>query len=467
MSYEDWAMNEAIRCLRSQKFEEFIIVLHNHPAVILKQDQFQRYLIHYAAEIGFTAAVVHILQSLYGSHGDGAKTVIDAQSLNGLTPLMLAVEQGNDESVVELLKVGANLQLISSNGMNALDIAAHAGYASIAGVLLKHGASIPDSRKFREIYGSALTTKTIPHASSEKSVSIAENVVFDWSEIMESASQNDIREIEECLKKGSDIEATAKDGRTALMVAAEKAHLDAVGCLIDNGANLNATNSRGWTALMIAVRDANSAVVNFLLKRGADANHVSPDHWTALAEAAQSGHTLLVKALLEYSADTEVRSSHDWTPLMHACYRGDDDCVYRLIEAGAIIESRSQRDETPMLLAAAAGHIAIVRTLLNQGALPDASWAMKARLPTDTGDTGDTVSDLIERTYQLGWTPLMVACQNGHQEIVRVLLQAGANTKPRSPLSKNSLEIAKENGRAEILKILEEHEDASNSAQYG
>ena len=115
-----------------------------------------------------------------------------------------------------------------------------------------------------------------------------------------------------------------------------------------------------------------------------------------------------------------------------------------------------------MLLAAAAGHTAIVRTLLNQGAQPDASWAMKTKLTTDTGDI---VSDLIERTYQLGWTPLMVACQNGHQEIVRVLLQAGANTEPRSPLSKNSLEIAKENGRAEILKILEEHSNSAQSSQ--
>ncbi|KAF2661221.1 ankyrin [Lophiostoma macrostomum CBS 122681] len=406
-------MNEAIRCLRHQNPDEFKTILQDHPFLISKKDHSDRYLIHYAAEIGLTDAVVHILQSLSGLHGGGATTVIDAQSINGLTPLMLAVEQGNDDSVVELLKYGANLNLISSNGMNALDIAAHAGYATIAGKLLNHGASIPDSRKFRDIYGSTVI-KAVSGASSEKVVSLSGNVIFDWSDIMVSASRNDVRGIEQCLERGCDIEATAKDGRTALMIAAEKAHLEAVRCLIDNGANLNATNSKGWTALMIAVRDASNAVVDFLLKNGADANHLSPDHWTALAEAAQSGHTLLVKALLAFSADPEVRSSHDWTPLMHACYRGDDDCVHQLIEAGSMIESGSQRDETPILLAAAAGHIAIVRILLDQGAQPDASWALKTRLTTDTGDAG---TDLIERTYQLGWTPLMVACQNGHQEI--------------------------------------------------
>ena len=457
-------MTEAIRCLRGQKLDEFKMLLCHHPAVLLSQDHFQRYPIHYAAEIGVIDTVVHILQSLYGSIGDGAKKIVNAQSLNGLTPLMLAIEQGNDECVVELLRFGANLQLVSSNGMNALDIAAHAGYASIAGVLLKHGASIPDSRIFREIYSSVLTERALPHTSPEKSVSIAENVIFGWSDIMESASRNDVRGIEECLKKGSDIEATAKDGRTALMIGADKANLKAVGCLIENGANLNATNSKGWTALMIAVRNTNTAVVDFLLERGADVNHLSSDHCTALAEAAQSGYTHLVKALLDYSADTEVRSSHDWTPLMHACYRGDEDCVDQFIKAGATVESGSQRDETPMLLAAAAGHTAIVRKLLNQGAQPDASWAMKISLPADTDET---TSDLIERTYQLGWTPLMVACQNGHQEIVRILLQAGANTRPRSPLSKNSYEIAKENGRVEILEILEKHEDAFSSVRSG
>ena len=66
--------------------------------------------------------------------------------------------------------------------------------------------------------------------------------------------------------------------------------------------------------------------------------------------------------------------------------------------------------------------------------------------------------------YQLGWTPLMLACQVGNVVIARMLLDYGANTEPRSPMYKTALEIARENGRLELVTILEHIEDR-NGAQ--
>jgi ankyrin repeat protein len=236
------------------------------------------------------------------------------------------------------------------------------------------------------------------------------------------------------------------------MVAASTNSFEAAELLIANGANLNATNSKGWTALMVAVRDGSPAVVIFLLGHGADVNHLSPDHWTALAEAAQSGHVEILRLLLAHGADTEARSSHDWTPLMHACYRGDKTSVNLLLNSGARVENGSQRDETPMLLAAASGHADIVAVLISRGGSPDATWAREVA----TSATSMSPSQApIERTYQLGWTPLMVACQNGHEDVVRLLLNAGATREARSPMNKNALEIARENGRSSILATLE------------
>ena len=65
------------------------------------------------------------------------------------------------------------------------------------------------------------------------------------------------------------------------------------------------------------------------------------------------------------------------------------------------------------------------------------------------------LQERIERAYRVGWTPLMVACQVGNLEIVTMLAEAGANTEPKSPMLKTALEIAKENGKLDVVEYLE------------
>jgi ankyrin repeat protein len=49
----------------------------------------------------------------------------------------------------------------------------------------------------------------------------------------------------------------------------------------------------------------------------------------------------------------------------------------------------------------------------------------------------------------------MVASQVGNLEIVAMLLDAGANPEPKSPMFKTALEIAKENGKLDVVVYLE------------
>ena len=54
-----------------------------------------------------------------------------------------------------------------------------------------------------------------------------------------------------------------------------------------------------------------------------------------------------------------------------------------------------------------------------------------------------------------GYTPLMFASQGGHVEIGRMLLEHNINTEARSPHGKTALDIARENGRIDMVLILE------------
>jgi len=447
-------MRKAVTYIHQAEYGNFIGILEEFPQILVTKDADGKLPLHYASEAG-REDFVHLILDLsrLGYSKREAGSIINSQTRKGLTPIMLAVDQGNHDVVELLARNDADLHLRAEDGKNALDIAAHAGYSSISKMLIEYGIKVEESRIFREIYLGAQTPGRNSSTNDTPAPTDDTDKVFStWSGLMAEASRNDVAGILDCLNQGADIEETAKDGSTALIIAVLRGNLEAADVLIQNGANLNAINLKGWTALMAAVRDANYSAVKFLLEHGADVNHLSPDHWTGLAEAAQSGYLDILEALLKYGADTEVRSSHDWTPLMHACYRGDKACVGKLLEYGAGVESGSQRDETPMLLAAAAGHTEVVRILLGAGGHPDAAWAQK-----ETSSEIAGALEAIERIYQLGWTPLMTACQNGHEEIVRLLLEAGANTEPRSPLKRNALEVARENGRTAIAKMLEDH----------
>jgi ankyrin repeat protein len=446
----DAGMRRAIANIRASKLEGFDATIEENPQLLHQTDGPSKTLLHFAAEVGRPDFVRHIVQALRNSNANQTLSdILNAQTKTGYTAMMLAVEQGNEDVVDYLLGEGARFDVVSLDGLNALDLAAHSGYASMATSLIWHGARVNESKTFRQVYLTSLSRPAARDAESQadQTDSSPGSTPLIRNELLEYASRNDVAEITECLARGVDLESTRPDGSTALMIAVSRNNIAAAELLLANGANLNAINSKGWTALMAAVRDANTAAVTFLLRHGADANHLSPDHWTALAEAAQSGHVELIDLLLAHGADTEARSSHDWTPLMHACYRGDKTSVNRLLRSGAQVENGSQRDETPMLLAAASGHVEIVQDLIAFGGSPDAKWA---------SDEGLQGQGEIERTYQLGWTPLMVACQNGHEDVVRLLLGVGATRGARSPMSKNAVEIAKENGRSGILELLEQ-----------
>jgi ankyrin repeat protein len=448
--FEDPILQDAIKHIQKGQLEPYGSLLTKNPNLLRQTSHSSKNLLHYAAESGNIDLVRLTLENMrsvdIGSDG------IDARSALGTTPLMLAAGQGNYETVEELVKVGADVNITNKKGETALDLAAQAGYASMSQLLIHQGADIHQAKIFHALYYSKGSQESTPPPSQDKE----KGDMASWNDLMRNSYTNNVLGVKQCLESGSDIEATAINGRTALMIAASKGNHEVVELLLDMGANIDATNNKGWTTLMNAVRDNDRDTVDLLLSRGADVNHLCPDHWTALTEAAQRGLTEIMKSLLQCHADTEARSSHDWTPLMHCCYKGDREGVVLLLAAGANVENGSQHDETPLLLASAAGHIEIVKILLDAGAYPEAAWARK----TDADMVAVNVRDLIERAYPLGWTPLMVACQGGHTEVVRLLLQAGANVELKSPLKRTALEIASERGSADIIKILKDYNDA-------
>ncbi len=136
---------------------------------------------------------------------------------------------------------------------------------------------------------------------------------------------------------GINLEVKARNGDTALMLAAFKANQPAVVALLAKGAEVN---QPGWAALHYAATSGNNDIVQLLLDHFAYIDAESPNKTTPLMMAARSGHILTVKLLLDEGADATLKNDAGMTAIDFANKFNHKDIAegltYRLKKAGKL-----------------------------------------------------------------------------------------------------------------------------------
>ena len=115
----------------------------------------------------------------------------------------------------------------------------------------------------------------------------------------------------------------------------------------------------------------------------------------------------------------EERDKDGCTALHIAAMEGDHGAVSDLLSNGADPNAQNGNGYTPLHKGAGEGHAEVVKLLLAAGAYIEA------------------------KTYSERNTPLHAGAQNGHAEVVRVLLEAGVNSESRANNGFTPLQIAK------------------------
>lgn len=269
---------------------------------------------------------------------------------------LIACFLGHDEVVKTLAKHNADVNAAyeigssrgSSGNQTALTVAAARGNCPMCALLLKLGADL-------------------------NVVSDSGYTPLMWS--LANGSSEDAAEL--LLKAGANPDPDAESkiaistSTTPLILASTNGMTAIVKALLKRNVSVDKIDGDGWTALKRAANEGHDEVVALLLKAGASPNIADHEGWTALINAAGKGHVGICKALLKAGADVNATGVRGRTPLLQAIGARSDSTAFdalkelkRLISGGD--DSEEDDDDTDE------SSLDLIKLLLKAGANPNA-----------------------------------------------------------------------------------------------
>ena len=178
--------------------------------------------------------------------------------------------------------------------------------------------------------------------------------------------------------------------------------------------------------------------------------------------ATLNGHVDVVILLLSKNANVNSRNAFGQTALHLAAEIGHLTIAQILLKSDACIHVTDEYNNTPIDIAAMRGHYELAQLLMNSNEFP-LKCVLTLYLAAKCGNTKDVQQCLLnygenpDAANRNGDTPLHLASQNGHFEVVEVLLRNNADANIRNVFGKAPLHIAAEMGYAEIVKAMIDH----------
>ncbi len=318
-----------------------------------------------------------------------------AASVPSTTDLRLidAVKERDQARVEQLIGEHVKVNAPQPDGATALSWAVYLDEAPVVDELMRAGAKVNTADQYGE------TPLTLASATGDYPV------------------------MEKLVAAGADAKAARWNGETALMIASRSGTVPGVKLLIAHGADLDAAESiKGQNALMWAAAEGHSDVVDVLIKSGADVKAVSKGGFTPLVFAANKGDVQSVKLLLKAGLSPDYALPNGTAVLHVAVSGGKPEMVQALLDQNANVNIPDKKGFTPLHMAAQGGDLQIVKMLLAKGANPNLTTT---EIPPLTGAAAKNPFRVTAGKQ----TALLLAAKANHEDVMRVLVDAGADPK--------------------------------------
>ena len=374
----------------------------------------------------------HDVVTLLIEHG----AVVNAQQNNGTSPLMAACTLGTLDTVDLLLKHGSAINLCDNIGGTPLHWASYSRHVAIVQRLLTAGASV--------------------------NLTANNNQSCLWTAACEG--HVDVQRV--LLSVEADVKSRTDDDWSPLSVASQEGHIDVVKLLVQSGAVVETRSNDGATPLYIAACHGHTEIVQFLIEHHADVNSQCDDGWSPLSVASQEGHIDVVKLLVQNGAEVETRNNNGATPLYWAAFNGHTKIVQFLIASGADVDAVDYDLESSVVQAAVEGHVDVLKTLIQHN----------VNINGEVGDSADptiwvaergkhnfeaVIQSLIDNGAYLrpvkstdNDTALISAAFSGRINVVRMLVELGADIHARDNDNFQAIDIASYCGHFDIVRYL-------------
>ncbi|XP_072386285.1 poly [ADP-ribose] polymerase tankyrase [Diabrotica undecimpunctata] len=422
--------------------------------------------LHFAAGYGRRDVVEFLLSA-------GAS--IQARDDGGLHPLHNACSFGHADVVRLLLEAGANPNTRDNWNYTPLHEAAIKGKVDVCLALLQHGAdvNIRNTEGKTPLEVADVSTRPVLTGEYRKDELLeaarsgAEdrllvllnplNVNCHASDGRRStplhlaAGYNRNRVVQLLLQNGADVHAKDKGGLVPLHNACSYGHFEVTEMLIKHGANVNANDLWAFTPLHEAASKSRLEVCSLLLAEGADPHQLNCHSKSAidvaptrelqerlayeykghlLLDAARQADTTKIKKYLTpdiigfkhpYSGDTALHSA------VTSLYPKRKQVLETLIRKGAPLNEKNKDFLTPLHLAADSSHYDLMDVLLRHGAK-------------------------VNALDGLGQTALHRAAREDNVQACRILLSYSVDATIVSLQGYTAAQVAGEN----VLKILQD-----------
>lgn len=268
-------------------------------------------------------------------------------------------------------------------------------------------------------------------------------------------------EISRALNKQSNV------GWTPLLIACNRGHMELVNTLLANHARVDVFDNEGRSALHLAAEHGFLQVCDALLTSKAFINSKSRVGRTALHLAALNGYTHLVKFLIrDHNAVIDILTLRKQTPLHLAAGNGQIDVCRLLLELGASIDATDDLGQKPIHVAAQnnfsevaklflQAHPGLVNATSKDGNTCAHIAAMQGSVKViEELMKFDRQGVISARNRITDATPLQLASEGGHADVVKALVRAGASCTEENKSGMTAVHLAAQNGHGPVLDVM-------------